>query len=1265
MINKFIALLLTLCLVTVLIPGFAVSAEIPNYFFEDFNDGSTSNFSSFLSNTDSGQTGGAVYALEDIDEQNKALVLDTSDYEGQEYPIRASNGTVSYPRADFNVITNTALAETNVFFFEIDLKFDDAFALTRYGARLGSFNWVDGTTADIWFFEVRADGRLYVGNTYKTLNLGQTYKIGAGLDLRGNNLINEVYVDGEYLGTSSVAIGSSGADRKKVFKSSVVSYPHTSATPRTYIKTKITLDNVAVYDYNPYNIFNMYFIPDTRLYKPSEGETYYRFKTTSDEGANIEYSLLQSYTGVSITADGLLTLTPDISASDITVAVTETTSDITKYAHITINQPIVFNFENEEENTMPAGWSSSSSQKPYIKADMDGETVVNKYLYCDVENSRVSRSISPAINQGTITIEYDTVLESTAVSRFTGVLAPQTGNWNTYFTIEKANGEAVWKTNIQKDGSVAASVIYAHNLDQWVNVKLSVNYDTRKFSLIIDGIKVVDGYSLRAGEANYVLNSFQTYSSIDNFKFYSGYPLSESSVEISAPSSVLKPMNDDVAMIKLEALVSGEATDVHWELSGSPSNPVTVTPEGYMTYTKNTANSNYIIKAEIVPGTGGVAKGITVTSGYFNNFESYSAGAKPSSPWDNRDAFIEAEGIVGDGTYNQFYDAKSSAVQARYTRTSIATGIVTVSFRAKLPSSYGGGTAVVFSSSSGPWYIQNNFEKLDSSSFQFSSLYDKEGINNVQRLSIENLDAWHDLEYILNYDIGTYSVNLNGRPVICDFKFRAGETIDFNSIVFMCPVDDFSVYTGKNAFSITSSNNVLLVPPQGEATQYTLSIESPYYPQWELKDEYPGVSINPDTGILTVTDSAQAGEIYIQASSGALSDEYKAVIYKELYDFEDGTQGEKYLSWPGDALVASEQSGNSYLFGSSETTARYNFPKNLDGRIVIRAKIKHDSELSELGQIGVAIYDDNEWVVAQSIYASGGKRTFLDNHNKYAMPNVDISQDWVDYEIIIDTDERTYTTIINGKIYGITEIPARYMGKEWPLRLRQLVLRQKVDDLYIYHATVTTPLVQEVVIENPAVGAQAKAKYVFFDRRGVNTDCSGYRWYIGETAYGEFTQISEATQKAFTPTADMLGKYLKCAVTPANGVAIGEDIFSPAALVVSLGVYDAQINVNGNNVADSLTRYIEVGENEVDVIIPYENKTSEQTSIILGIMVFSENSLVGFRVIKHDVGANDSDYITESISFDAQQLHGNYYIKIVTWRDFTDIYPYRNAVIVN
>ena len=79
MINKFIALLLTLCLVTVLIPGFAVSAEIPNYFFEDFNDGSTSNFSSFLSNTDSGQTGGAVFALEDIDEQNKALVLDTSD----------------------------------------------------------------------------------------------------------------------------------------------------------------------------------------------------------------------------------------------------------------------------------------------------------------------------------------------------------------------------------------------------------------------------------------------------------------------------------------------------------------------------------------------------------------------------------------------------------------------------------------------------------------------------------------------------------------------------------------------------------------------------------------------------------------------------------------------------------------------------------------------------------------------------------------------------------------------------------------------------------------------------------------------------------------------------------------------------------------------------------------------------------------------------------------------------------------------------------
>ena len=61
-----------------------------------------------------------------------------------------------------------------------------------------------------------------------------------------------------------------------------------------------------------------------------------------------------------------------------------------------------------------------------------------------------------------------------------------------------------------------------------------------------------------------------------------------------------------------------------------------------------------------------------------------------------------------------------------------------------------------------------------------------------------------------------------------------------------------------------------------------------------------------------------------------------------------------------------------------------------------------------------------------------------------------------------------------------------------------------------------------------------------------------YQWQIGDTADGEFTDISSATSAKYTPTESQLNKYIRVLLTVTE---TGELLYSQPRLVSDSGTY--------------------------------------------------------------------------------------------------------------
>ena len=104
-----------------------------------------------------------------------------------------------------------------------------------------------------------------------------------------------------------------------------------------------------------------------------------------------------------------------------------------------------------------------------------------------------------------------------------------------------------------------------------------------------------------------------------------------------------------------------------------------------------------------------------------------------------------------------------------------------------------------------------------------------------------------------------------------------------------------------------------------------------------------------------------------------------------------------------------------------------------------------------------------------------------------------------------------------------------------------------IDDIRVTEASIVpaAPEARNVAIDTDiggyaGAGYPATGLYDYYDMNGDEESGSVYQWFISEDG-NSFNLITGAVSKEFVPSGDMIGKFIKFGVKPANIYEIGED----------------------------------------------------------------------------------------------------------------------------
>lgn len=242
---------------------------------------------------------------------------------------------------------------------------------------------------------------------------------------------------------------------------------------------------------------------------------------------------------------------------------------------------------------------------------------------------------------------------------------------------------------------------------------------------------------------------------------------------------------------------------------------------------------------------------------------------------------------------------------------------------------------------------------------------------------------------------------------------------------------------------------------------------------WSLQEEVEGVSINPATGVLTVTSEASIGTVHIVAEEDGIQSEALEVA---LID-----------SPPEASEVSITDGGNNLL------TGHYTYTDN------------HEEANSRYRWLrGTDLEDIDNWEVVMS-----------GNCTASALPTYTVTEN--DYN--------------NYLVFEITPVSTVEPVTGTAVRSEPYLLP-------------VAPVASNVTVEGGGViGRELTGTYVYSDANETEADQkdeSTYRWLYSSTEDGNYQPISGATDKTYTVTADMAGKYIKFEVTPKNSAPAGD-----------------------------------------------------------------------------------------------------------------------------
>lgn len=378
-------------------------------------------------------------------------------------------------------------------------------------------------------------------------------------------------------------------------------------------------------------------------------------------------------------------------------------------------------------------------------------------------------------------------------------------------------------------------------------------------------------------------------------------------------------------------------------------------------------------------------------------------------------------------------------------------------------------------------------------------------------------DDWHNMKILYNMDTKQYTVYIDGVANANATNLNLMQGQSTSAYKFMMGIDNVIVYSGTECESplslkISGNKSVLIPQSAGKKAQVKFDIEEGILDTtgavWSISDIPNGVTIDPATGLITVTDTVQPCTLTVKAQKGQYYDTAILNLEKINITFDDQNGG--YLT--------TSSSQGKYTLND------YTYIGN-DSNIVIEFNAKkHTNNASNLNIIG-----STDWKNYLRLDTSAGySNPFVNNGN------------WHTVKIVLNIKAQTFDWFINGNKMPNTFTAS---GKEYNTKLEGFSSDYKikairfdddyyVDDLKIYNVNNFEPVITGQKISNAIKNNTAEVSYTYLSDDGSVENGTTFQWKKCAIEGGTYTDIPGATSRTLEITDDIVGNYIKVIITP-------------------------------------------------------------------------------------------------------------------------------------
>jgi len=462
----------------------------------------------------------------------------------------------------------------------------------------------------------------------------------------------------------------------------------------------------------------------------------------------------------------------------------------------------------------------------------------------------------------------------------------------------------------------------------------------------------------------------------------------------------------------------------------------------------------------------------------------------------------------------------------------ITSGVKTVTFKFRIPSTATGNSEKFLTEEKG-W---KESIKVSASSTTFRLYRNYSGTNYIKNQDGEdvtfNYDTWYEFAYVYDMTNSKYSVYIDGKPC----KISSASEVPFvsgmsshNYYVYndICDAVAFSGVEYTPSVEIESDNTILIPQASGKKTHCEFSASSLFYGSdnitWSIP-EITGVSIDENTGVITVTDEASAGNVTVTAT-------------------QNGLTGTATLN-----LIAINEDFSSYTEGSTLTSPFVGSPKPaLDGTNMYASRVHNEYIGYYFPKVGGSYTSGTGNVVVEFKYKSSTSGTGIllkksSGWNKKII--LGTTSTWKDVKVIYNPDANTMTMFVDGYLQAsVYNTPDNLSDRELE---RVLMYAEAVDDIKIYNVSSSTPGICGAAFSSTVPGTEMKLTYQYVDEGGMPDNGTTIAWSYADTkdsaTWQPLSQYDNMCTIDAEKTAELSEKYIKAVITPKHAERYGTGV---------------------------------------------------------------------------------------------------------------------------